>query len=564
MSARAWAFAAAAALILAAAPAAAARIAITQVGAAPATQKITLDDAMGSALVIDFADHASGKVDVYPLDSTAESRAANTCRLDVTASKTTIPLPSPSGAPEACQKFAAAVQRGEAAKYAVSPAGGLTYAILEIAPPPAKIGDLPTDVVVKRTAGDAPDWSTAKLPAYAVPAGAPPECHLLLGKWYDIPCSGGTIQPRAAQKKAIEDAFDQGKALTLYARVATAAAPAGEWRAFPFTLAAKADKTSPSPPSLIDRCDGAAVKSASSATEPFYFICVDAFVDRRGVVALECDPKGSAGKPECHAVGDVVRVRRGFTVQAWYAPGTFADISFGGAAGSDAPIFDPSKVAAGLPAVGPVAAAAADYQLTARTYGPRKAGTPAKLSVSVQRTKKEDGSLADYFKVEQEFTVEAYYRGVIRLGFGYTYMPWARMVGIQTTRTGQRYAAVTQSGLSDYELVAGFSYFLCDMPGNDIKPCGALGARVGVLGANATVKVATSLMAGAEIAVGTDLSLGLYGGVHTHDFPDAAYTPGKLVRADVTKVETHFGLTPAFGLVVNFTPSVLKSVGLSQ
>jgi hypothetical protein len=567
MSARALAVAAMAALLHLAAPAAAAdAFGVKQVSTSPPTRKITFDEILEKKIKLVFTDQAGGTVDVYPLDSTPETRAANTCRLPVSSgSQVDIDLPKPAGEGEACQSLAAKLLRAEAVKYAVSPTGSPTYAILEFAPPATKLGELSTDITVARIDQHA-IGSVVNLPAYATPIGAPgadPFCHVLLGQWYHVKCDKGVLNLDAPLPAAIESAWDQGKAPTLYANVATAAAPGGEWRAFP--LIVKPKDGGKDPGSLAERCHKVAQEVKSASTDPSYYVCVDAFPDKRGMVTLECDPKVADGKPPCRPAGDVVRVGRGFTVQAWYAAGTVADISFGGAAGSDAPVYDPNKPAAKAekPSIAAETARGADYKITARTFGPRKAGTAAKLSVSVQRMKKEDGTLSDYFKVEQEFTLEAYYRGAIRLGFGYTYMPWARTVGIQTARNGQKYAAVTQDGLSDYELVAGFSYFFCDMPDNQIKLCAAMGARLGVLGVNAAVKVATSLMAGPEIAIGRDFSVGAYGGVHTHEYPDAAFTPGKLVRADVIKTETHFGLTPAFGLVVNFTPSVLKSVGLT-
>lgn len=534
----------------------------------PSSRKLSFNEIQAGKVLIELEDYAAGSIDIYPLDSTAATRTANTCTLPVEDSIAVIDLragPSPS---EACQSLAATLTRGEAIRRAVSRTGSLLYATLEYSPPPEGYeGGLSTAITVDRDKDGNPKWATARIPSYVAPDDRDTSCYLLLGQWQTLPCSGGVVNPSAAQRAAIAAVWGQNKALSLVMKVKTPAPPGAMWRSFSFTLK---EKDAPAAPlmnlaPLRERCEAMAKADPSSQSTSFYLVCVDAFLDRRGVVTLECDGSKSDGKRTCNAVGDVVRVLRGFTVHAWHAAGVGADITLGGKAGSDTPLYDGTRekgtMSLDTPAPAPQQPGAP--QLTTRTFGPRKAGTAAKLAVNVPAPRVG----GDPIKVEQEFTVEAYYRGALRLGFGFTWLPWARTVGLQTTAGGQKYAAVIAGagqGLFDSEIVAGASYFFCDMPENELKVCAAAGVRFGVLGLSSEVKVASSLMLGPEVAIGRDFAIGLYGGIHQHEYPDAKFLPGKLQQAEVTKIDTHFGLTPAFGLVLNFTPGFLKSVGQSQ
>jgi hypothetical protein len=299
---------------------------------------------------------------------------------------------------------------------------------------------------------------------------------------------------------------------------------------------------------LETRCRGA-VSSVDQKAKNFYLICVDAFEKSHDAATLYC---AKPNADDCSSQGELLDAGRSFVVVVWTDSNVSAGMELSGTAGfSRAYARSAEKLAFdGVEVVQNV-----EY------FSPRKPG-PVKLTVTVRVTSQE------LFTVERKYTIRGSYPLAIRLGLGISWAPWAREVGIRAAADGQRYAAVVSGaddGLVENELVAGISYFLLEEVKEDsLTPTLAIGVRLGVVNIGSDGGWFQSLMVGPELAIGPDLSIGLFGGIRRIDLPDAGHEPGRLVLPGTMEIPTHIGLTPAFGVVLNFTPGFLKFFGVKQ
>lgn len=294
--------------------------------------------------------------------------------------------------------------------------------------------------------------------------------------------------------------------------------------------------------SIETRCRAVAGSVNPNASD-FYLICVDALVDRRDVATLHCEQPAA----NCSRQGDLLDAGRSFVVVVWTTPGVVAaDAHLSGTAG-----FSWIHQPAGIPAKG------GEVQHVAY-FSPRKPGSVA-LTVTVHMT------AGGPFTVKREYTIRASYRVAIRFGLGISWAPWARKVGIRTAADGQRYVAVVSGaddGLVDNELVAGISFFPCTkIKEGSLEAAFAIGVRLGVVKLGSGNDWFQSVMVGPEFAIGPDLSIGIFGGLRRIALPETGYEPGKLVPSD--SIPTHIGVTPAFGVALNFTPGFLKFFGVT-
>jgi len=542
---------------------------ISQTATPPSQKTVSFEEVLQGKIALDFDGSAPGKIELYPLDSMVVDRATNACVLDAPTTHVDIDLEAQAKKSEVCQTLLGALQRGSSVEWAVSQPGSSAYAIIRFTAPRAYAGQ-PSEIVVPRDDKDMPDWSKAEIPgAVALSSN---DCYVLIDKWHALRCgkNGRLIEPGSAQA-SIAAAWSQGKASALIMKVRDAESSSGAWRSFPFKLKPKEGPPSPTPltlpkpEGLVARCNTWAKKGLAS--EDRYVICVDAYSTGEGVVTLECKAKKKDDEADsCKSVGDVVRVRRNFVVYVWHPQETRAQISLGGDAGFASQVYDRGTELKGIREPGE---SRGGEEPSVRSFGPRKPGT-ANLSVKIFTGFKEDikepKKPTELFEVTQTYKIEAVYRAALRLGIGFSWAPAARRVGVRTSPDGQNYAAVVEgaeSGLVSSEIVAGASYFLCDMPENEMKVCGALGLRFGLVGMQGSeVKGLGSLMVGPEVALGKDFSIGLFGGLMRHDTPAAGYEPGKVLSSGTTTIPTQFGVTPGFGLVVNFTPGFLSNVGM--
>jgi hypothetical protein len=365
------------------------------------------------------------------------------------------------------------------------------------------------------------------------------------------------VEPTTKEgKAALEAAWGRGDDVKLVAFVRDADASAGAWRKFSFGPKPPLPQSPADGEPLEQRCRGKIDQLPPGDSKLPYLVCVDLSSDVEGVVTLECSGRSSS---QCNSVGDVIRIGRSFQVYVWERPDTRTKLTFSGTPGYSSVLNEPDLRRAFAPKAQPKGPK--QY-----SFGPRKHGT-AVLSVSALSVPKADEAAKELAKIEVTYTIEAVYKGALRLGIGVSWAPWARVVGVQTTPGGQRYSDIVsgQGGVVGTGLAAGYTLFFCDVRESSLDVCPAIGARLGLVGVSTNdVKVFDSLMLGIELIAGPDISLGLFGGIMRHDTPIAGQEPGKALMVSATSIQTSFNLTPAFAVVVNFTPAFMKMVGLAK
>jgi hypothetical protein len=525
----------------------------------PDTQKLNFENILQGSIRLKLVGYAAGPLTVFDGKATVEQRRQGACTINVQNSEADLSWATP---PPGCSDLLAPLAHAQPTKLAIAKPDSSAFALIELSGPAKYAGPTTSINATFDKTKDSFDWTKA-IPAYVKQVAPAEDCWVRLDSWQKLTCGAPGISPGNAQA-ALEAAWRRGDSLELFMQVIDAESTTGTWRRFPFTGQERKQPVPVQAPTspLESRCQS--VARTTHVEGAFYAVCVDAMRAQQSFLVLSCDQVPDANET-CDVVGDVLRVRRNLLVYVWHDAETRALISLTGTPGNESLVYTP-PAGAGQKAMGVAGVAGVVSIPSVSVFGPRKAGT-ADLLVKIVKDK-EDGSVTEVLSVPRTLTFEAYYRMALRLGIGFTWAPWARTVGIDSTSDGQRYTRVLSGedgGVYSTEVVAGASYFLCDMPASDAKLCGALGARLGVVGVQGSqTKVANSLMFGVEAAIGKDFSIGLFGGVVRHDVPDDGYRPGRAVPANVQSVPTHFAVTPGMSLVLNFTPGFLQSVGIVQ
>ncbi len=501
-----------------------------------------------SSTSIAFADLVSGPVEVYPLAASPAERIEQACKLLATGSAVALPTGPTS---PACDKLFEKLG-AERLELAISKPGSTAYAVIELKPlRTLQGGDAGIDVPL---ADDGvPGWDTVAIPKHVRVKNT--TCYLMLDQPRPITCDQTTekVTVDADSQAVVQARWARKDKVWLVAYVLDAETSPGKWR----KLALRAKPPKPpdetdDPAGLAD-LEGRCKESISyPARGDTYYVCVDLRRKAQGILTLRCGKDANS----CEFVGDVVQVRRNFVVRVWRDDDVIERVTFGGTPGSASLVRDGMAAAGG-------GAGAAETKVQVWNFGPRKPGT-AQLVVTALKLK-DDAPSAEIAKLEFTYTIEAYYRMAIRLGLGFAWKPWARNVGILSSADGQRYSAILEGedvGLTQTELVTGFTYLCSDVRQDSLDVAFGLGVRLGLVGIGSSFTSFTSLTAGPELAIGPDFSVGIYAGVARHEAPNGGYQPGMLVPTAVDKIPTHVTATPTFGLVLNFTPGFLKSVGV--
>lgn len=525
------------------------RLAITKSSSPPQQRKVTFEEMLAGSIVLEFTDYDRGEIDLYQPSTPAEARGTQSCRLTVVNSKVTL---AKATLGEPCRTLLAPLWKGEVLKLAVRVTSrepdivSLRHAVIEYDPPrdyqgPAKA----TTIELPRDAEDAPDWQKPAIPKPVTLMSN--ECYVHLDRWRKLTCDSKTrvVTPDPTTANMLAARWHRGGNVELIARV-TDAESEDAWRAFQFKLAAREEAKVPAPPTTLEERCKENWSADYSKTKLFYLICVDATMARRGVSTLSCKKQD---RTTCRVQDNVFDSGRDFIVVVWTDKGARPHVVLGGIAGKSE-LYDPSNKGIGQSLVPETEV------LHISPFSSRKAGT-LKLTVTVPTG-------GEPIKEELDYTIRASYRAAIRLGLGISWAPWARKVGIRTAANGQRYAAVVSGaddGLVENELVAGYSFFLKKVKQDSLDVSMAIGLRLGVVDIDSGAGWFRSLMVGPELAIGQDFAIGIFGGIRRVDLPDAGYEPGRLLGPDVGSIPTHVGVTPAFGVVLNFTPGFLDSFG---
>lgn len=507
------------------------------------TTGVTIDVTSGGAPIGDGT-----TLEFYAPGATADVRTQQACRVTVTGGA--IQLAAPAGN-AACAELLASFFDGSLPELALGANGSTTYGLVAL--------DLlgyqgQSASVTIATAGGV---TSITISSHVTLDTADSRCFVFLEDWYQGSCARSGSDNKvsfadATVVAALQARLGGGKKATLYARVIDTGAK-GVRRRLSFTGGAPGGAPPPAPPDpLHDRCTAAVPAVGSTG----YHVCVDAYPTRQSIVVLEC----GATNDTCETAGDLVRTNRSFYVSVWTDDDIVPRISLDGTIGTSSGIYQgPPPAAAG--AAPPLAT-----PKTTWTFGPRRAGI-AKLVVTGTRLDKAGTAVGEVARLEYSFTVQDRYRLAIRLGLSLSWQPWARTVGFLSTADGQRYVGITEGGehgLIRTEVVTGFTYFVTPVQDGSLDLSLGLGLRLGLLSVATEVKPLSSIMGGVELAIGPDLAIGAYAGAARYDKPDAGFEPGRLVPAGVDRIPTHLAVTPSFAIVLNFTPGVTKSLGVSK
>jgi hypothetical protein len=477
---------------------------------------------------------ANAVVDVYPADDPSQA-----CVVDV-ATANQLVLPTSATAP--CGKLVGKLLDGSIAGLAYKVHGKSQISLLHLA------------VTSVRDPATHAELGEKKLDLKAISAKA--DCYLVLP---DIVALKGCNNPEvpdnnSAAFAALKQALKRGDKPFLIANVSDADSVAGTWQRVPITLK-KPDETGDqdgAATDFVDRCK-AAIKAARGRLDNRYVVCADVYAGRQSLLVSDCDDKAD----ECKAGGENVRTNRAFTVFAWTDKGNTPKVTLDGIAGSSSGIYEKpaSENNKGTPPTG--------EKPTVWEFGARKAGQ-AKLAVIASKSK-EGGGTTEVARIDYPFTVEDVFNILPRLGLGFSYQPSGAVVGITSTNDGQRYSTLTRGpGTFNLEILAGMSYMLTPIRQNSHDFSAGLGLRVGLASLNGDPKLLTSVMGGLEIGFGVDIAIGLYMGVARNDAPDNNYEVGKLIPPMVNGIPTHMVARQSFALVIDFMPSVSKSMGLAK
>lgn len=524
--------------------------------------------------VVAFADFVTGKaaitvvgitdgtVELFPPTTSIDTRAAWACKLPVAKGVLTIDFDKmgdvdKDAGNQACANLLTSVEKTQ---IAVSLPGSAFYSLLELREAPRYPGTL-ADVFYDPSPGSqtAPAWPLA-LPGTVTQVER--ACHVHVGRWHSVPCADGKLHPVGRLRALVEAQLAQSSSLDVVAKVIDAGTgPDGDWRRFQVRPRVK-------PPEeqvfdLPTTCQAQIredVQKGISPGDTFYVVCIDARVPGTPVPLTWLAHRA---KEVSATRSNDFRFEAGLpvVVYAWFPRSMkeLAVIELNGPTGEPPQIYDARSQERGVDAK---AVTPLGLLPTRRAFGPQKGPTT---------TLKLSGKIGDQtVSLERTYEVETFYRGVIRFGIGVAWSPWAREIGVRTSTSGVKYAETTAGegsipGLFGAEFVAGYSFFLSGRMSNLVpKPAFGLSVGLGLLKQSNTLDGITSLRGGFEIAYGLDFSLALMAGFHRHDVPKETSRPGSPLPADPARIETTFGVTPGFGLILNLTPAFLKDLGLSS
>jgi hypothetical protein len=496
-------------------------------------------------------------VDLYPIGATTDARAQKACKLRLDDQRLALSTAHAfAGSETTCAALLAGFFAGDPKEIAISAADKTPYAVLALKVPTYQ--GRASNVEVDTT-------GTAKLPEAIHVNDKITDCLLFIGTWQRATCTAGStisfVDPNTTA--VLQAALARGDKLWLYINVVDADSVQGAWRRIPVRLEGMGDEHKPERDDLVERCMGTVPSKPPRHT---YFVCVDAYPDRRNTAVMSC-----VSGTKCTQVGETVDTNHSFVVNVWTGSEYAVSITLGGTPGASPGIYDSSAPAkpAGVDAFdGDRKSKREPLQMEpptlTKTFGARKPG-PAKLVVSVVKRKDSALGTAEVAPVEYPFNVLDLYHVVVRLGLALAWQPWARSVGILATPDGQRYAAVIEgdaNGLYRTEVSAGFTYFPWPIHQDSLDVRVGIGLRLGILSIGPDTKTLTSAIVGPELAIGTDLSIGLFAGVARHDAANTGFEPGKLVAPAVNSIPTHMTATGEFAITLNFTPGISKAIGV--
>ena len=416
----------------------------------------------------------------------------------------------------------------------------------------------------------------------------------------------------SALVKIVNTGLTAGGTFTLAAKVLDKdSPPTGEWRTFSMKgappPAEEQSNCPPAPPVPFDQiCVHAAQKLLAETpvkdppttlseaarpgreTSPFYAICVDSLdVASPTIQAFEISsgttPEGTVSKKGVAPIANLrFDTRRSFQVFVRYPKGHKIDLTFSGTPGegwasethdSRPPLVAPAEVQPSgdqkkEPKKDCPPKPVEDNSILAQFPQLAQLAGTVTLRLKVSRIVGDD-TIKDISSRDWKLAVDNHVRFAVRLGLGVLWQPWAQRVEEVVSPGGVHYTAVTGGngdprGLYNVEFMAGVTWFPWAISETAIEPHFGIGAYLGVLALKEnTLEGLTSFSLGPELAIGPDFSLGFLAGFHRTEVPKSGYEPGHVIPTGKSydkDGKQPWSFTPSFGLVMNFTPTMFKSI----
>jgi hypothetical protein len=529
-----------------------ARAAGIDVSLAPSTLTtvtVPFESLVKGQITLVIKDLASGEIDLWPPEGPAEERERRVCRLTVVAGQAVLDVKTAArvdgeAGNKNCQTILttaeAPLQRN------VSARGSTAFTTLDFEiPGPAK--DSSPIPVSTLTPLQLPDsiklqWTT---------------CYVnLLEGWRAVDCQDRKISlPERWRAKLAAVGIDK---LYLAAKIDAGHGPT--WHRIELRQGVSADDDFP----LAKKCQERIKADAGSkqvSSGDLYVVCADVAEPSAAAVTLQhWDSKA-------HILTDPVLsyhipVRVPVVVYAFYV-GAAPEINGDGNVGFAPVTYVPKGIKEENKPPPSGITPTFGRKVARNEFGPQLG---PKLTVNVKIKLGDKDSVT----VSRTYVIQNQYWTALRVGLGLSWSPWAREVGVRSTSSGAKYTAITDgdgpvAGLFAPELVVSYSYFLGQpMPDDDPHVRVALNLGVGALRAGSSgVSALSSVRGGLELAYGLDFSLVVAAGINQHNFPKDGYQPGNaLPNSADTNGPTRYGVTPGFGVVLNLTPTFLKTAGI--
>ncbi len=164
--------------------------------------------------------------------------------------------------------------------------------------------------------------------------------------------------------------------------------------------------------------------------------------------------------------------------------------------------------------------------------------------------------------IVQGYHVENSYWTALHFGLALGWTPGAKEVGVRTTPTGRYIDVVDEGGRPGMHLDVSYAYFPLQMPAEGDARC-VLSFHLGVVGTNGNKIVGLPYAAlGGGVAFTPEIALEGMVGVAQHEYPKTADPPGTPYFGTGESPPTETGVTPIFGVIFSFTPTLLRAAGL--
>ncbi len=467
------------------------------------------------------------------------------------------------------------------------------------------------DIVVKPAAKDSGHkWQFPARAAAVV--GLPPgvneeACYLHSPTgWVPVKCVNhkeGTVTTLAFQARsdaelpALEGAVEKAKILV--AKVVDKASGAGgAWRVFQIVREketppeAHSELCPDTTPAFPGECVLAAQKILGpvpaapttvleqSATPPvhgpIYAVCID-FLDKGNPALTAYDitngVKADAKEPDwtgARSVADLrFDTRRAFHVFVRRPQDDQVEVIFAGTTGMASQTLDKAELTGAGTRTIPGKEGCTPGPVPKVSRFPQLAQLTGTIDLTVKLNKVDsDGKKTELASRSWKLAVDNHVSFVVRLGLGMLWQPYARKVEQVTTLGGVQYTQVTAGdgsppGLYSAEFLIGATWFPWEISETEVKPHFGIGGYLGLLALKDNgLDALNCLVVGPELAIGPDFSIGLLAGIHRNEVPKRGFEPGQVIPAGKTydKNGKELNVGPTFGLILNFTPTMFKSI----